>query len=109
MTLQHLPSPSVRYSTPLQVGPGPGHPGLQYAVWVPGVDGQPSSALLIAHQNNLHYRPRADRAESYPITADGQPGLLHHGVSDPLYRGKLVNILGLSWYAIEACRFTERC
>ncbi|XP_037076781.1 inactive dipeptidyl peptidase 10-like [Pollicipes pollicipes] len=42
-------------------------------------------------------RARADSADSYPVTRDGRPGLVYHGVTDPLYREHVLGSSRAVW------------
>lgn len=56
---------------------------LQLATWGPR-----GNALIYVYQNNIYYRPEAEKADDYQITNTGVFGTIYNGVPDWVYEGE---------------------
>ncbi|XP_076165408.1 venom dipeptidyl peptidase 4 isoform X2 [Ptiloglossa arizonensis] len=67
---------------------------LQLATWAPR-----GNALVYVHQNNIYYRPRADKAVDYQITDTGVFGTIYNGVPDWVYEEEVFGSNKALWFS----------
>lgn len=67
---------------------------LQLATWGPR-----GNALIYVYQNNIYYRPEAEKADDYQITNTGVFGTIYNGVPDWVYEEEVFGSNKALWFS----------
>ncbi|XP_054009789.1 venom dipeptidyl peptidase 4-like isoform X2 [Hylaeus anthracinus] len=67
---------------------------LQLATWAPH-----GNALVYVYQNNIYYRPEAEKAVDYQITDTGVFGTIYNGVPDWVYEEEVFGSNKALWFS----------
>jgi len=66
---------------------------LQHACWVPGT----SAGLILVKQNDIYYKEHPTKENIHRITTDGEPGVVFNGVTDWIYKERVLQSSSSIW------------
>lgn len=72
-------------------------PHLESVTWTPTGNG-----LVFVYKNNLYYKPRIRRPQTYTLTRDGVEDVVFHGRPDFMYETKILETGTALWFSPDA-------